>query len=80
MWATGCILAELLAHKPLFPGKSEMEMIELIVEMLGSPSETIWPVSALFFDEQVNVATIKQRNGLREYIKLAFQDNGDRIG
>nr|CAB3229364.1 cyclin-dependent kinase 10-like [Phallusia mammillata] len=43
MWATGCILAELLAHKPLFPGKSEMQMIELIIEMLGSPSESIWP-------------------------------------
>ena len=46
MWATGCILAELLAHKPLFPGKSEMEMIEVIIEMLGSPSEAIWPVSS----------------------------------
>ena len=44
MWATGCILAELLAHKPLFPGKSELEMIELLVEMLGSPSDAIWPV------------------------------------
>ncbi|CAK8671064.1 unnamed protein product [Clavelina lepadiformis] len=43
IWASGCILAELLAHKPLFPGKSELEMIELIIEMLGSPSDAIWP-------------------------------------
>ena len=50
MWATGCILAELLAHKPLFPGKSEMEMIEMIIEMLGSPSEAIWPVKYLLID------------------------------
>ncbi|XP_009861642.2 cyclin-dependent kinase 10 [Ciona intestinalis] len=42
-WAAGCILAELLAHKPIFPGKSEIEMIELLIQMLGSPSEEIWP-------------------------------------
>jgi len=59
MWATGCILAELLAHKPLFPGKSEMEMIEMIIEMLGSPSEAIWPgfsqlpaIKSIYFRKQ----------------------------
>lgn len=43
MWATGCILGELLAHKPLLPGVSEISQIELIIELLGTPSETIWP-------------------------------------
>lgn len=44
IWALGCILAELLAHKPLFPGKSELQMIDMIIELLGSPNESIWPV------------------------------------
>lgn len=43
MWATGCILGELLAHKPLMPGVSEISQIELIIDLLGTPSETIWP-------------------------------------
>lgn len=43
LWATGCIVAELLAHKPLFPGKTEVQMIDLIVKLLGSPNEKIWP-------------------------------------
>lgn len=43
MWATGCILGELLAHKPLMPGISEIAQIELIIDLLGTPSETIWP-------------------------------------
>ncbi|XP_065074861.1 cyclin-dependent kinase 10 [Ochlerotatus camptorhynchus] len=43
MWATGCILGELLAHKPLMPGLSEISQIELIIDLLGTPSETIWP-------------------------------------
>ncbi|XP_074645263.1 cyclin-dependent kinase 10-like [Tubulanus polymorphus] len=43
MWAAGCILAELLAHKPLLPGWSEIQQIDLIVEMFGTPNESIWP-------------------------------------
>lgn len=43
MWAAGCILGELLAHKPLLPGVSEISQIELIIDLLGTPSETIWP-------------------------------------
>ncbi|XP_053689455.1 cyclin-dependent kinase 10 [Sabethes cyaneus] len=43
MWATGCILGELLSHKPLMPGVSEISQIELIIDLLGTPSEAIWP-------------------------------------
>ncbi|KAI5938990.1 cyclin-dependent kinase 10 isoform X2 [Manis javanica] len=43
MWAMGCILAELLAHKPLLPGTSEIHQVDLIVQLLGTPSESIWP-------------------------------------
>lgn len=35
MWAIGCILGELLGHKPLLPGKSEIQQIELIIDLLG---------------------------------------------
>ncbi|XP_054566704.1 cyclin-dependent kinase 10 isoform X6 [Eptesicus fuscus] len=43
MWALGCVLAELLAHKPLLPGTSEIHQVDLIVQLLGTPSENIWP-------------------------------------
>nr|XP_033798688.1 cyclin-dependent kinase 10 isoform X1 [Geotrypetes seraphini] len=43
MWAVGCILAELLAHKPLLPGSSEIQQIDLIIQLLGTPNENIWP-------------------------------------
>lgn len=45
--AVGCILAELLAHKPLLPGTSEIHQIDLIVQLLGTPNENIWPVRAV---------------------------------
>lgn len=43
MWSAGCILGELLAHKPLLPGKSEINQIELVVDLLGTPNDHIWP-------------------------------------
>lgn len=43
MWAVGCILGELLSHRPLLPGRTEVHQIELIIELLGTPSKEIWP-------------------------------------
>ncbi|XP_023221987.1 cyclin-dependent kinase 10-like, partial [Centruroides sculpturatus] len=43
MWAAGCILGELLLHKPLLPGRSEIHQLELIVDLLGTPNDSIWP-------------------------------------
>nr|QYW07098.1 G-type cyclin-dependent kinase 2 [Dimocarpus longan] len=43
MWSVGCIMAELLAKKPLFDGKREVEQIDKIFKTLGTPTETIWP-------------------------------------
>ncbi|BES99689.1 S_TKc [Nesidiocoris tenuis] len=43
VWAAGCILGELLGHCPLLPGRSELHQLELIVDLLGTPSDNIWP-------------------------------------
>nr|CAD2200453.1 unnamed protein product [Meloidogyne enterolobii] len=43
MWACGCIMGELLLHKPLMPGKDEIDQIRLIIGLLGTPTEKIWP-------------------------------------
>lgn len=42
MWALGCIFGELLLHEPLMPGRVEHKQLELIVNLLGAPSEDIW--------------------------------------
>ncbi|KAG5678125.1 hypothetical protein PVAND_007824 [Polypedilum vanderplanki] len=43
MWAVGCILGELLINKPLLPGTGEISQLDMIVDLLGTPSENIWP-------------------------------------
>ncbi|CAK8561400.1 unnamed protein product [Lathyrus sativus] len=42
IWSIGCIFAEVLLGKPLFPGKSVVHQLDLITDLLGTPSpETI---------------------------------------
>ncbi|OHT12891.1 CMGC family protein kinase [Tritrichomonas foetus] len=42
-WAVGCVMAELLNGKPLFPGQGDIEQLGFITNLLGSPDETRWP-------------------------------------
>ena len=37
--SVGCILAELLYRKPLFPGKDYIHQLKLIIKTLGSPTD-----------------------------------------
>merc|ERR1712002_943540 len=43
VWSIGCIFGELLLMEPLFPGKSEVDELNKIFKLLGTPSEKIWP-------------------------------------
>ncbi|KAG9457009.1 hypothetical protein H6P81_001517 [Aristolochia fimbriata] len=47
MWSTGCILGELLAGKPIMPGRTEVEQLHKIFKLCGSPSEDYWRKSKL---------------------------------
>ncbi|WVN87086.1 uncharacterized protein L203_102262 [Cryptococcus depauperatus CBS 7841] len=38
VWSIGCILAEMLSGKPLFPGKDYHHQLALILDVLGTPS------------------------------------------
>lgn len=38
MWSLGCILAEILSGKPLFPGTSTLNQLSKVLEVTGKPS------------------------------------------
>jgi len=43
LWSTGCIFAEMVSKKALFPGDSEIDQIFRIFKILGTPTEAVWP-------------------------------------
>lgn len=43
MWSVGCIFAEMITRKPLFPGDSEIDEIFKIFRVLGTANEESWP-------------------------------------
>jgi mitogen-activated protein kinase 1/3 len=40
MWSVGCIFAEILGRKPIFPGTESLNQLKLIVSVLGTPHES----------------------------------------
>ncbi|CCA67322.1 related to MAP kinase [Serendipita indica DSM 11827] len=38
LWSVGCILAEMLSGRPLFPGRDYHHQISIILDVLGTPS------------------------------------------
>ena len=41
-WSVGCIFAELILRRALFPGQNYLDQLKLIFEMLGTPKDLTW--------------------------------------
>ena len=39
IWSVGCILAEMLSNRPIFPGKHYLDQLNHILGVLGTPSD-----------------------------------------
>jgi serine/threonine protein kinase len=43
IWSAGCIMAEMLSGKALFPGKNNEDQLLRIFKLRGTPNEASWP-------------------------------------
>lgn len=43
IWSLGCIFAEMILKRPLFPGDSEIDQLYRIFRTRGTPDESSWP-------------------------------------
>ncbi|MCD9560418.1 Cell division control protein 2 A [Datura stramonium] len=43
VWSVGCIFAEMVNQRPLFPGDSEIDELFKIFRVMGTPNEDTWP-------------------------------------
>jgi cell division cycle 2-like protein len=54
MWSLGCIMGQLLTKRILFPGRSEIDQIDKIFKMLGTPNEKTWHYFVRLWGRQYN--------------------------
>jgi len=65
VWAIGCIFAEIIGRKPLFPGQDYLKQLDLIFATLGTPTDE----ELKFISNSKAVEYIK---GLRKQKKVPF--------
>ncbi|KAL0318921.1 UNVERIFIED_CONTAM: putative serine/threonine-protein kinase [Sesamum angustifolium] len=69
LWSAGCILAELLAGKPILRGRTEVEQLHKIFKLCGSPTEEYWKKSRL-----PNATLYKPQQPYKRCIMETFKD------
>ncbi|EAY11440.1 CMGC family protein kinase [Trichomonas vaginalis G3] len=81
MWAAGCILAELVSGRPLFPGSSAMDQLERIISYTGplSPAEIESMDSSFTQTMLSNLSYSRPRFSLEEKLEGAPPDAIDLI-
>ncbi len=60
MWSCGCIFAELFLRKALFPGQYEMDQLQKIFDVVGTPAEADWPERAAVARSNFRVCAAKE--------------------
>ncbi|XP_077227089.1 putative serine/threonine-protein kinase At1g54610 [Tasmannia lanceolata] len=69
LWSAGCILAELLAGKPIIPGRTEVEQLHKIFKLCGSPSEEYWKTAKF-----PHAAIVKPQQPYKRCIAETFKE------
>lgn len=70
IWATGCIIAELLTLKPLFPGKTEGSQLLEQMAILGTPTKSQYDKMA----SNIPKTTLKMLNNLETFHRKDLMD------
>jgi len=74
VWSLGCIMGELLRKRTLFEGKSEIEQLDKIYQLLGTPNESVWPgVGDLPHFASLRLRPQPYNNMRREFPKVSHQ-------
>lgn len=70
VWSVGCILGELIIGKAIFPGKSTINQVEIILDLLGMPkNEDIDDIESASAWNVLNSLKIKQKYSISQIFK-----------
>ncbi|XP_050324085.1 cyclin-dependent kinase 2 isoform X2 [Bactrocera neohumeralis] len=62
IWSLGCIFAEMIMKRSLFPGDSEIDQLYRIFRTLGTPDENVWPGVTQLPDYKANFPRWEKTN------------------
>jgi len=66
LWSVGCIFGELLNRRPLFPGKSYVHQVQVILDVLGTPTEADFGFKPR---DEPSTSSSSERAGLRRPLR-----------
>lgn len=80
MWSLGCILAELLLGKPVFPGTSTLNQLDRVMEVTGRPSaEDIEAINSPLATTMLESLPSSKPRRLRDLFPTASDDALDLL-
>ncbi|KAG5489949.1 hypothetical protein JKF63_00067 [Porcisia hertigi] len=80
MWSVGCILGELMLGKPIFPGRSTTNQLELICSVIGMPSAAdVAATNSQFAQAMLRDIHLTHRRTFAELLPSASPDALDLI-
>jgi mitogen-activated protein kinase 15 len=80
MWSMGCILAELLLGKPVFPGTSTLNQLDRVMEVTGRPSpEDIEAINSPLAQTMLESLPPSKARRLRDMFPTASDDALDLL-
>lgn len=75
MWAVGCIIAEMIAGRPTFPGTSTMNQLERVLEVTGIPSnEDLDSIESPYASTMLESLRPSRRKSWQEMFPKASED------
>jgi mitogen-activated protein kinase 15 len=80
MWSLGCILAELLVGKPVFPGTSTLNQLDRVMEITGRPTpEDIEAINSPLAQTMLESLPPSKTRRLRDVFPTASDDALDLL-
>ncbi|KAJ3719769.1 kinase-like domain-containing protein [Lentinula raphanica] len=75
IWAVGCILAELISGRPLFPGRDYSHQLDLILDVIGTPSlDEFYAITSRRSREYIRSLPIRKRRSFATLFPHASED------
>ena len=71
MWSIGCIFGELILNEAIMQGQGELDQIDKIFEMVGTPTEENWPT----FQKLPSAGIFRWKEGRKVLLRERFPIN-----